>query len=70
MHGTHTAVVKEGAGWWIDWVEEFPGVNRHEATHEGLLDSLRENLSEALKFSSAEALGAAGENYEELEFVV
>ncbi len=70
MNTTYTAVVKEDAGWWVGWVEEVPGVNCQEATREELIESLRETLGEALEFNRAEARGAAGENYEELEIAV
>ena len=48
---TYTAIVKERGEWWIGWIEEVPGVNAQERTREELLESLREVLAEALKFS-------------------
>jgi predicted RNase H-like HicB family nuclease len=65
MPNTYTAVTKEDGGWWIGWIEEVPGVNCQERTHEGLLASLRETLSEALDFNRQDALGAAVANYTE-----
>jgi mRNA interferase RelE/StbE len=34
MNQKYTAVVKKSSGWWIGWIEEFPGVNCQEATRE------------------------------------
>jgi predicted RNase H-like HicB family nuclease len=65
MHREYTAVVKQDAGWWIGWIEEIPGVNCQEATREELIESLRVTLKEALELNRQEALGAAGENFEE-----
>jgi len=65
MPNTYTAVTKQDGGWWIGWIEEVPGVNCQERTHEGLLASLRETLSEALDFNRQDALGAAVANYTE-----
>lgn len=59
----YTAVVKRRGEWWIGWIEEVPGVNCQERTHEGLRQSLVETLSEALEFNRREALDAAGEDY-------
>jgi hypothetical protein len=70
MKPTYTAIVKEDAGWWIGWIEEVPGVNCQEATREGLLETLRATLREALEMNRSEALGAAGSGYEELEIAV
>jgi len=67
MKSAYTAVVKQDAGWWIGWIEEVPGVNCQEATREELLESLRVTLREALELNRSEALGAAGDEYEELE---
>lgn len=70
MRTTFTAVVKHDAGTWIGWIEEIPGVNCQEATREALLESLRITLGEALEFNRDEALGAAGNDYEELPIAV
>ena len=32
----YTAVVKRCGEWWIGWIEEVPGVNCQERTHEEL----------------------------------
>ena len=70
MRSSYTAVVKQDAGWWIGWIEEVPGANCQEATRSELLETLRVTLIEALELNRSEALGAAGEGYEELEIAV
>ncbi len=70
MTRKYTAVIKEDAGWWIGWIEEVPGVNCQEGTRDELLESLRNTLREALQFNRQEAIGAAGEDYEEAEIAV
>ena len=37
---TYTAVTKQNGDWWIGWIEEVPGVNCQERTHEELIASL------------------------------
>jgi len=70
MHREYTALIKEDAGWWIGWIEEIPGVNCQEATREDLIESLRVTLREALELNRQEALGAAGEAFEEEQIAV
>ncbi len=70
MSQIYTAVVKHDSGSWIGWIEEVPGVNCQEATREELLASLRVTLAEAIELNRAEALGAAGNGYEELPIAV
>jgi hypothetical protein len=70
MRQTFTAVVKEQAEGWIGWIEEVPGVNCQEPTRDALLESLRVTLGEALRFNREEAIGAAGNDYEELPIAV
>lgn len=44
MSNTYTAVTKQDGGWWIGWIgwiEEVPGVNCQERTHEELIESLK-----------------------------
>jgi len=36
MNKVYTAVTKQDNGWWIGWIEEVPGVNCQERTHEQL----------------------------------
>ena len=66
----YTAIVKRSGDWWIGWIEEVPGVNCQERTHEALRQSLAETLSEALKFNRREALAAAGDDYQEEKVVI
>jgi predicted RNase H-like HicB family nuclease len=70
MHQEYTAVIKKDTGWWIGWIEEIPGVNCQEATREELVESLRITLREALELNRQEALGAAGEDFEEEQIAV
>jgi predicted RNase H-like HicB family nuclease len=70
MSKTFTAVVKEDCGVWIGWIEEVPGVNCQEDTREALLESLRITLAEAIQLNRDEALGAAGNDYEEMPIAV
>jgi len=70
MNQKYTAVVKEEGGWWIGWIEEVPGVNCQEPTREGLMETLRVTLREALEFNRQEALGAAGDSFEEAQIAV
>lgn len=65
MPQTYTAVIKQDDTWWIGWIEEVPGVNCQEPSKEELLESLRSTLKEALAFNRQEALGAAGNDFEE-----
>lgn len=65
MQDMYTAVVKKSGKWWIGWIEEVPGVNCQEATKDGLVESLRVTLKEALEFNRREAIEAAGDSYEE-----
>ena len=51
MKTTYTAVVKKDSGWWIGWIEEVPGVNCQESTREGLVESLRVTLREAIELN-------------------
>ena len=70
MRAKYTAVVKKDAAWWIGWIEEVPGVNCQEKTRDGLLESLRVTLREALELNRTDAIEAAGEGFEELEIAV
>jgi hypothetical protein len=65
MANTYTAVTKQDGGWWIGWIEEVPGVNCQERTHELLLASLRATLAEALELNREDAICAAEPNYTE-----
>jgi predicted RNase H-like HicB family nuclease len=65
MKTDYTAVVKKVGDWWIGWIEEIPGVNCQESTHEELLDSLRVTLREALERNKEDALASAGTDFQE-----
>jgi hypothetical protein len=62
---TYTAITKRDGDWWIGWIQEIPGVNCQERTHEGLLESLRVTLKEALELNRQEALRAAEAGFSE-----
>jgi len=62
---TYTAVTKQADDWWIGWIEEIPGVNCQERTHDGLLSSLKTTLTEALEFNRQEAIQAAASDFTE-----
>ena len=66
----YTASVKHLGEWWIGWIEEVPGVNCQERTHEELVQSLAETLCEALELNRRDALLAAGDDYIEEKVVV
>ena len=70
MKTNYTAIIKQDAEWWIGWVEELPGVNCQEKTREELLESIRITLREALEMNRADALDAAGNEFEEFEIAV
>lgn len=70
MNVEYTAIVKESGDWWIGWIEEIPGVNCQEKTHEELLESLRLTLKEALEFNRQDALAALGTGYSEEKFAL
>lgn len=61
----YTAVIKQEGEWWIGWIEEIPGVNCQEASRDELIASLKITLDEALEFNRQDAVGAAGDSYEE-----
>ncbi|MBI5612335.1 MAG: type II toxin-antitoxin system HicB family antitoxin [Gammaproteobacteria bacterium] len=70
MKTEYTVVIKQEGDWWVGWVEEVPGVNCQERTHEELLESLRTTLQEALDFNRQDALTAAGQDYREEKIAV
>ena len=70
MNKIYTAVIKQDGAWWIGWMEEVPGVNCQEASHDELLESLKITLQEALEFNKQEAIAAAGGNYQEEQIAV
>jgi predicted RNase H-like HicB family nuclease len=70
MNNEYTAVIKQDGGWWLGWIEEVPGVNCQERSHDELLDSLRMTLQETLEFNRHDALAAAGSDFREEKFAV
>lgn len=70
MNANYSAIVKQDSGWWIGWIEEVPGVNCQEETREGLIESLRIALREALELNRSDAILAAGKGYEELAIAI
>jgi predicted RNase H-like HicB family nuclease len=63
MSNTYTAITKKDGDWWIGWIEEIPGINCQEKTHEELLETLKITLKEALELNREEAIAAAISNY-------
>jgi len=49
----YTAIIKHDDEWWYGWIEEVPGVNCQEKTHDELVESLRITLKEAIGFMVA-----------------
>ena len=70
MNKTYTAVTKQDDGWWIGWIEEIPGVNCQERTHEELLESLKVTLKEALEFNRRDAISSLGTDYKEEQIAI
>jgi len=62
----YTAIVKQDGVWWIGWIEEIPGVNCQEHSHDELIESLRITLQEALEFNKKEAVASAGSSFKEI----
>lgn len=65
MRGNYTAVIKQVDSWWTGWIEEVPGVNCQESTHDELMKSLQETLRVALDMNKQDALTAAGKDFRE-----
>ena len=65
MSSEYTAVIKQDGDWWIGWIEEVPGVNCQEASHDELIETLHITLREALEFNRQDAIAAAGGDYKE-----
>ena len=70
MNSVYTAITKQDDGWWIGWIEEVPGVNSQERTHEELLESLRVTLKEALEFNRQDAISAVGTDFREEQIAI
>ena len=52
----YTAIIKQQGDWWIDWIQEVPGVNCQEPTREELLETLKITLSEMLELNKEDAI--------------
>lgn len=61
----YTAITKQEDDWWIGWIEEVPGVNCQEKTHDELIESLKVTLKEAIEFNKQEAKVSAGKGFNE-----
>lgn len=70
MKSEYTAVLKKDGNWWVGWIEEVPGVNCQEPSHEELIESLRITLKEALEFNKKDALSAAGIDFQEEKIAI
>jgi len=70
MKSEYTAVLKKDGNWWVGWIEEVPGVNCQERSHEELIESLRITLKEALEFNKKDALSAAGIDFQEEKIAI
>jgi hypothetical protein len=56
MRDSYTVFYREDSGWWIGWIKEVPGVNCQEKTKEGLFETLRVTLTEALNLGEEDLL--------------
>lgn len=70
MNTEYTAVVKQEGDYWIGWIEEIPGVNCQEHTREGLMESLRITLREAIEFNRQDARASVGTGYVEEKIAI
>lgn len=66
MKTGYTAVVKQKGEWWVGWIEELPGVNCQEKSHEELMETLRVTLKKALEFNKHYALISAKNTRKEI----
>jgi hypothetical protein len=70
MNKEYTAIIKQSGEWWIGWIEEIPGVNCQEGSHDKLLESLRITLREALEYNRQDAISGVGAGYIEEKITV
>lgn len=68
MNTNYTAIIKQDGNDWLGWIEEVPGVNCQEKTHEDLMETLKITLKEAIEFNRQDAISEAKCDYTE-EFV-
>jgi predicted RNase H-like HicB family nuclease len=66
MRNEFTAVVQRDGHWWVGWVQEIPGVNSQGESREELMENLQSALKEMLELNRADALKAAGDDFEEV----
>jgi predicted RNase H-like HicB family nuclease len=66
MRNEFKAVVQRDGRWWVGWVQEIPGVNSQGESREELMENLQSALKEMLELNRAEALKAAGDDFEEV----
>jgi predicted RNase H-like HicB family nuclease len=66
MRNEFTAVVQRDGPWWVGWVQEIPGVNSQGESREELMENLKSALKEMLELNRADALKAAGDDFEEV----
>ena len=66
----YTAVIKRDGDWWIGWIEEIPGVNCQEASHDLLVKTLKVTLREALELNRQDAVAFAGGDFQEEQIAV
>jgi predicted RNase H-like HicB family nuclease len=66
MRREFTAVVQRDGRWWVGWVQEIPGVNSQGESRQELMENLQSALREMLEQNRAEALKAAGDDFEEV----
>jgi predicted RNase H-like HicB family nuclease len=70
MNRIYTAITKQEKGFWIGWIEEVPGVNCQEETHEKLLETLKITLKEALEFNRQDAITILGADFCEEQIAI
>jgi predicted RNase H-like HicB family nuclease len=66
MRNEFMAVVQRDGHWWVGWVQEIPGVNSQGESREELMENLQSALKEMLELNRADALKAAGDDFEEV----
>jgi predicted RNase H-like HicB family nuclease len=70
MNREYTAIIKQSGECWTGWIEEVPGINCQEKTHDELLESLSITLKEALEFNRRDAISGVGAGYIEEKITV
>ena len=70
MNSVYMSLPKHEKSWWIGWIEEVPGVNCQEKTHEQLMEILKTTLKEALEFNKRDAISAVGADFHEEQIAI